>query len=323
MSTRYVWTKSTPTYVEKTRTVKLSVGVPSVLGTNSDYTMGYVADFAEPVRKDNKTDGEIIGWQCSFRKKLNGGLFISAGGPSSNSDTYFVAEDEDIVTRYAERKNKSDNCWWYGTYDTEYYYQTGHRRGAATLQPQNSQYEGMEKDSLEILEHYLEASGESTAKVSSNDRNAYSGSEYTYAGSDSIDPLSISYPTSGVKAGDRITVTLVAAPNSFGGTISYLYQYNTGSGWVTIQTTTSTSIQFTIPSDAKSIQFRARAQDDWGFISNDYVTGPTVLFGAGNIWVGVGNTARQATGVWVGVNGVAKKATAMWVGVNGVAKKVF
>lgn len=179
---------------------------------------------------------------------------------------------------------------------------------------------------LEFYKITAQVTSGGTSTVSSNNSGAYSGSEYTYLGSDSIDPISIYYPTSGVKAGDSITVTVTPSSNTYGGTISYLYQYNTGSGWVTIQNTHATSIQFDIPSTAKSIQFRARAQDDWGFISNDYVTGPTIYFAgeaAGKVWVGVGNTARQANGVWVGVNGVAKKVTAMWVGVNGIAKKVF
>lgn len=173
--------------------------------------------------------------------------------------------------------------------------------------------------------HSTTATGQSS-KVSSGNSNAYSGDDYEYLGSDSIDPLSISYPTTGKKPGDSITVTVTPGSNTYGGTIQYLYQYNTGSGWFDIRTTTDLSVGFNIPNNATSIQFRVRAQDTWGFTSDDYVTGPIVYFegeAAGRVWIGVGNTAKQATGVWVGVNGVAKKVTAMWVGVNGIAKKVF
>ena len=70
------------------------------------------------------------------------------------------------------------------------------------------------------------------------------GIEYwrEYAGSDSIDPLSVTCSKESLRPGDTVSVSVTPRSNTYGGTISYLYQYQlNGGAWTDIQTTTATS----------------------------------------------------------------------------------
>lgn len=347
MSARYVWSRSGgEEYIDR---------IPDVLanptaGWSGDWreTIGYipkgtfsgnVSTLDQPTCYKsytfNKTTGKYSGSGGSTRLGPTSGMVdgveIQSRIGSSDVYPYIISPDGNYVYFWAKIQpyvTSDDSVFWthfvIGKNSSNITSSSAENAVCVSMIDQDS--DRYDYYALEFTRVKAVVSTGADSKVSSGNSNAYSGIEYTYLGSDSIDPISIYYQTSGVTPGDKITITVTPASNTYGGTISYQYQYNTGSGWVTIQTTTSTSIQFDIPSNANSIQFRVRAQDSWGFISDDYVTGPTIYFEgevAGRIWIGVGNTAKQATGVWVGVNGVAKKVKAMWVGVNGIAKKVF
>lgn len=145
---------------------------------------------------------------------------------------------------------------------------------------------------------------------------------YTYLGSDSIDPTEISVSKEEPRPGDKVTVSITPRTNTYGGTISYFYQYSVnGGGWTDIKTTTETSVSFTIPANAKTIQFRARAQDNMGFTSTTYVTSTATDVERLNLWVGVNGKARKGVEMYVGVNGKARKVTAAYIGVNGKARR--
>lgn len=99
---------------------------------------------------------------------------------------------------------------------------------------------------------------------------------YDYLGSDNIDPTSVTYSASSPVQGQSITIQVSPRSNTYGGTVSYQYQYsiNNGSTWTNIDSpTTSTSKSFTIPSSATQFKARVRASDNMGFTSTDYVTG--------------------------------------------------
>ena len=99
---------------------------------------------------------------------------------------------------------------------------------------------------------------------------------YTYQGSDNIDPSACSIPAS-IMGGTAITITVTPGTGKvYGGTVSYQYQVNIGSGWQTIATTSATSYQYTVPYGTASIQVRVRAQDNIGFTSSTYVTSSSV-----------------------------------------------
>ena len=102
---------------------------------------------------------------------------------------------------------------------------------------------------------------------------------YTYKGSDSIDPVSVSIPTS-IDGEDRITISVTESDsNTYGGTITYQYQVslNGSSSWTTLTSTTATSYRYTVPVGTTSIQARVLASDDTGFTSTDYVTSKKVI----------------------------------------------
>lgn len=105
----------------------------------------------------------------------------------------------------------------------------------------------------------------------------YKGSYwYVYQGSDSIDPT-ISYPSSIFK-NQNVKITVSPASNTYGGTISYKYEYTTdGSTWTTANSgTTATSVDVTIPPTATTFQARVTASDNMGFTSTTAVTGASV-----------------------------------------------
>lgn len=107
--------------------------------------------------------------------------------------------------------------------------------------------------------------------------NSYSGSYwYVYKGSDQIDP-SISYPSSIFK-NQNVKISVSPASNTYGGTISYKYEYTTdGSTWTTANSgTTATSVDVTIPSTATTFQARVTASDNMGFTSTTAVAGASV-----------------------------------------------
>lgn len=165
--------------------------------------------------------------------------------------------------------------------------------------------------------------------VSGGNRSSYPGNGisggyfYLYRGSDSIDPLSINYPMDNLRPGDKITISVSKSSSiKYGGTISYLYQYQlNGGSWTNIQTTSAESISFTVPSNAKTIRFRVRAQDDMGFVSTTYVTGDTAGVERLNLWVGINGKAKKGAELYVGVNGKARKVVAAYIGVNGKARR--
>lgn len=99
---------------------------------------------------------------------------------------------------------------------------------------------------------------------------------YNYQGSDNIDPSACSIPST-INGGTAITITVTPGSGKvYGGTVSYQYQVNIGSGWQTIATTSATTRSYTVPYGTASIQVRVRAQDNIGFTSTTYVTSSSV-----------------------------------------------
>lgn len=109
----------------------------------------------------------------------------------------------------------------------------------------------------------------------------YSGSYwYVYQGSDSIDPTAVGYSTTSITAGSSVNATVTARTNTYGGTISYRYEYSTDGGatWVTATTgSTATSYGITVPTGAKSFMVRVKAKDNLGFTSDNYVYGKNMI----------------------------------------------
>lgn len=107
--------------------------------------------------------------------------------------------------------------------------------------------------------------------------DGYSGGDYyTYQGSDSIDPAAVNLPEN-IRGGSVVNVSVnPSAGQKYEGLISYQYQYRLdGGNWVTIGTS-GVSESFTVPNGTQTVQVRVRAQDDLGFVSNDWITSGVV-----------------------------------------------
>ena len=100
---------------------------------------------------------------------------------------------------------------------------------------------------------------------------------YTYKGSDSIDPVSVSIPTS-IDGGDRITISVTKSnSNTYGGTITYTYEVQlNGGSWTSIGDSTSLTKSYTVPKDTTTFRARVKAKDNMGFASSTYVTSKKV-----------------------------------------------
>lgn len=166
--------------------------------------------------------------------------------------------------------------------------------------------------------------------VSADSRTAYKdglnvyGNTYTFLGSDSIDPYSVTYSKSELQAGESISISASARNPTYGGIVYYQFSYSTDGGntWSNIGSKTKTlSVTITIPAGANQFQARVIASDTWGFTSDTPVYGTSLGVTTLKAYVGVGSKARAATKIYVGVNGKAREVVKGYVGVNGKARK--
>lgn len=145
-----------------------------------------------------------------------------------------------------------------------------------------------------------------------------------YKGSDTIDPLSVTYRENTLYNGEPVTVQVEARTPTYGGTISYQYQYSVDGGktWTNAGSkTTETSLEIGIPADAKQFQARALASDNYGFTSTTYVNGPNQAVAQLKAYIGIDGKARAVSKIYIGVNGKAREVIKGYIGVNGKARK--
>lgn len=140
-------------------------------------------------------------------------------------------------------------------------------------------------DSVKLYKYFLPSyyakgttkySGYVTSSASSI--SATSSYFYDRIGTDNIDAKSISLSKTSVKIGEDVTITVSpSTSNTYGGTISYTYQYSTngGSTWSTLKTTTLTSATVNVVSGT-SFKARVVASDNYGFTSSTYTTSSAI-----------------------------------------------
>lgn len=125
----------------------------------------------------------------------------------------------------------------------------------------------------------------SDARASAYPNYGTSGSYFYEAETqDNIDPTKVTIPDF-ISFGDTITITVTPSEDavaSYYGSISYRYEYSTNNGgsWQLINTTTSTTQQFTVPEDATRLKVRVRSSDNIGYTSADYVESKEVTISA-------------------------------------------
>lgn len=106
---------------------------------------------------------------------------------------------------------------------------------------------------------------------SNSDQDGY---YYVLEGSDNVDPTAVTVPDD---IDDGTTIQISITPNTgktYGGTISYTYQYRfDGGSWKDLGTTTATTISLAVPKGQYStLEVQVRAQDDMGFVSGTWVS---------------------------------------------------
>ena len=120
--------------------------------------------------------------------------------------------------------------------------------------------------------------------ISNKSSSAYPNDDYTGSywyvklGSDVIDPESISIPEKIVKD-ENISITLTPSQKKTQpGNVSYMYQYKFGTNgaWTDLGTSSSTTMNLTVPQGTENVQIRALAKDDLGFTSSTWVYSNTV-----------------------------------------------
>lgn len=177
---------------------------------------------------------------------------------------------------------------------------------------------------------YSYATTDLVEKFATNSSSSYSkntvtsGYYYKYLGADSIDPKNVVY-SGEVSAGENVTISVTPNDNTYGGTISYLYEYSIDQGvsWVSAGTTTATTIDVAIPIDAASFQARVKASDNMSFASDTYVYGENVGVASKGLFVTNDGVQRELTAIHAMVDGVQCELTSLLATVDGVAREIF
>lgn len=232
---------------------------------------------------------------------------------------YFSWVKKDGITEYIDAYTQSGSWYSYGSGKNAVIY----------VIPDS----GASDYVLPLKKYTLEGEkGNFISDISSSSKSAYptdsdggevTGYWYTYKGSDSIDPSAITYPAEDLESGQQIIVSVIpSSSNTYGGTVTYLYQYKRNDGsWADLKTTTDTSASYTIPEGTANIQFRVRASDNMGFTSTDYITGQNAAVSQLKVYIGINGKAHRVNKLYVGINGKARQVVKGYIGVNGKARR--
>lgn len=315
MSTRYVWERYeiSNTYgVRKTTTRKYTYDV-KVASLSPAGISGYTYEMNQYA----KPDGPIwFSIKSGFQYEA-----IGENTQSSGAAKYVLPIMKDSATWGDVLLEMKDNNSYYIV----------RKDGVVTVTSKTASTNPIETDFYICYpEITSRQKGEFIENVVSGNRSAYSDNGvtdsnwYIYKGSDTIDPYSVSYSKPELQAGEPITVSISPRSPTYGGTISYQYQYSTngGSSWTTINnSTTATSATVTIPESATQFQARVRASDNYGFTSSTYVAGSNLAVSQMKGYVGINGKARAVTKLYVGVNGKARQVVKGYIGVGGKARR--
>ncbi len=271
MSTRYVWEKSTAT---------ISVSFPTISG-NSNALSAPVSENPEIYLCEGYTKSFFEGTaEVKFSPSGNYvKLSASDVGKSYSTSTYQYA----IVTRPAIKTSSimryvSSGLYWLFSKVTSSGIEEYRVRNCKDISGTRVSSGCYGVPSVNKTSVGKASSSSSSEYPESGELNGFF---YDYLGSDSIDPVSISYATlvEYQGAGNLTKLQYTITPsrsNLYGGDIEYSVEYNQdNSGWNGggdwFSGTTGSRINFALGS---SYQFRVRARDRWGFTSSTYATGP-------------------------------------------------
>lgn len=153
----------------------------------------------------------------------------------------------------------------------------------------------------------------------------YNGLWYEYLGSDSIDPSRVDYSTDSPSPGKTISILVVPAVQTYGGTISYQYSYQINNdAWRELgPKTTDISISLKVPENAETLRARVIASDNLGFSSSTYVVGDVLTVRRMQAYSRINGTAKQIEKMYVNIGGKAREVIAGYARVNGMVRKLF
>lgn len=322
MANRYVWEKYNNTSYTN-QNVTNSVGYEKLVldtGANVSYTISNYPTIYYKIYKSYKLDSSSMSFLLSDPVNGGSGSFKGSLQIDVGLDYCIVFSTSQITSSTYTAKNfyRSRITWSYLTlYYTDKYYWIDCRGDGTT--GFCDRYGVTTSNVKGSLIGYV--SGKTSSTYPSN---AVSGSYwYVYKGSDCIDPTAVGYSTTTPKGGSSITVNVTARSNTYGGTISYQYQYSTNGGSTYTNSgseTTATSKSITIPSGVTQFCARVVASDNYGFTSTTYVTGANLTVINGEIKVGMAGVVKTGTPV-VGRAGTVKTSVKVYQCVGGVIKQ--
>ena len=248
MGLRYVWEKWNTT-------TDLGVDTPTVWGVGCDSTGLFSVS----------NQYTIDYWQISLKNPTKINLVLG--------DTYTV--NEDIWLLNSQGTSEGEYLW--------VYFISNDTIISHELNERNEDFLYFSKVAVEYKAVRVKGNT-SYGNISSSSsgaypENSYSGSYwYVSKGSDTIDPVSVSYSSS-IQGGQTVEITInPSIGNVYGGTIKYKveYQLNGGSWKVANSGTTSKNLSILVPAGTQTFRARATASDNMGFTSTTAVTGATV-----------------------------------------------
>ena len=245
MGARYVWNRYTAVqqigYRTRYRETTESVGTFNFsMSDGQSFAIGGSYYFSTTSGSYSTTNNSYYTFQDDSGLSYGGGYITATSGAM-----YYSSEWRET----AFKQLRGHNTTKYGaeSYQQQYYYYT---QGSYIDQRSNA----------------------SSGAYPSNDESG--GYYYVRQGSDEVDPTAVTVPDD---IDDGTTIQISLTPNTgktFGGTISYTYQYRyDGGSWQTLSTTTATTVSLAVPKGQYStLEVRVRAQDDMGFTSNTWVS---------------------------------------------------
>lgn len=318
MSTRYVWEKS-------------DVSVTTTKTTTKSYTYKIL----DEERVHYVYQGDSYAEQGPLKEFVLTGSTSSSAILDGEEDAMPIPMCKYVVPRpekhlgYPEMLSAKDS---YGQYHV---YWTAKRTGSlveiwvegwldSDPDPLVKQQFNIHKQNYSKGSYVSLASNASRSAFSDNGISAENW--YVYKGSDIIDPILVSYSKSEPEAGDPITIAATPRTPTYGGTISYQYQYSIDGGktWTNIgNKTTATSKTVTIPEGAEQFQARVLASDGWGFTSTTYVYGPSLPVSQIKAYATVGGKLAAGAKMYATMGGKIRQIQKGYATVGGKIRKLF
>ena len=245
MGARYVWNRYTAVqqigYRTRYRETTESVGTFNFsMSKGQSFAIGKSYNFSSTSGKYSTTNNSYYTFQDVSNTSHGGGYITATSGAM-----YYSSEWNE--TAFHQLRGRDTTKYGAESYQQQYYYYT---QGSYIDQRSNAS------------SYYYPYDDE------------YGGYYYVRQGSDQVDPTAVTVPDD---IDDGTTIQISITPNTgktFGGTISYTYQYRYDGGrWQTLSTTTATTVSLAVPKGQYStLEVRVRAQDDMGFTSNTWVS---------------------------------------------------